>query len=281
MMEYTSANMAEGLRTEDVSRIAYQLLSAVAHCERHDVLHRDIKPDNIMFKANTKTAELRLIDFGCATMDKEKGKEHSTFAGTPFYISPEVFQRRYTTKADVFSVGVVLYVLVAGYPAECLQAAFNLLHKAKRDLKTLPGMPEHMPDTYYEMLDKMLIYRWKGRKSAKQLLDDEFVVFHQALQGKETTKKRAMKRTKSVVLSGTGEKAAMAFAFAKFERSVTTILATMLEREDIVSLLSQAGAKEGDGKLGVICVKDLKAILTSMGKSVWYVPYARALLIRV
>lgn len=226
MLEYTSKNMAEGLRTEDVSRIAYQLLSAVDHCDKHNILHRDIKPENIMFKANTKTAELRLIDFGCSAMDEEKGKEHVTFAGTPFYISPEMFQKKYTTKTDVFSVGAVMYVLVAGYPAENLQAAFNLLQKSKRDLKTLPGMPEDMPDTYYDMLDKMLTYRWKGRKSAGEMLDDEFVLFHQALEGKGSNSKRmSMMRTKSVMLSGTGEKAAVAYGFMKFQRSGKSLFA--------------------------------------------------------
>ena len=177
------------------------------------------KPENVLFKANTKTAELRLIDFGCASMDEEKGQEHATFAGTPFYISPEMFQKKYTTKTDVFSVGVVLYVLVAGYPADKLQAAFNLLHKAKRDLKTLPGMPEDMPDTYYDMLDKMLTYRWKGRKSAGEMLaDDEFVNFHQELEGKATPKRGKLGRTQSIVLKGTGEKAALAFGFVQFQR---------------------------------------------------------------
>lgn len=49
----------------------------------NDMLLSQVKPENIMFKANTKTAELRLIDFGCATMDakEESGKVHSTFAG--------------------------------------------------------------------------------------------------------------------------------------------------------------------------------------------------------
>merc|ERR1712129_609573 len=124
-----------------------------------------------MFKANTKSAELRLIDFGCATLDlnNEIGKEHVTYAGTAFYNSPEMFKKRYTSKTDVFSAGVVLYVLVAGYPADRLQAAFNLLHKSKRDLKTLPGMPDGMPDTYYEMINKMLTYHWKSRKSAKEM----------------------------------------------------------------------------------------------------------------
>lgn len=173
-----------------------------------------------MFKANTKTSELRLIDFGCATMDETVDVEHITFAGTPFYISPEMFQKKYTTKTDVFSVGVALYVLVGGYPAADLQTAFNLLQKSKRDLKTLPGMPDNMPETYYEMLDKMLTYRYKGRKSAGEMLDDEFVLFHQHLEGDVPLKKRmSMKRTQSMLLTGSGEKAAIAFEFSKFERS--------------------------------------------------------------
>mmetsp|Transcript_18866 Transcript_18866/g.39697 ORF Transcript_18866/g.39697 Transcript_18866/m.39697 type:complete len:476 (-) Transcript_18866:331-1758(-) len=275
MLEYVGTNMADGLRTEDVSRIAYQLLSAIDHCDRHNVLHRDIKPENIMFKANSKTAEMRLIDFGCATMDSsdERGKEHATFAGTPFYISPEMFQKVYTSKTDVFSAGVVLYVLVAGYPAERLQEAFNLLHKAKRDLKMLPGMPESMPDTYYEMLDQMLVYRFKGRKSAGDLINNEFVTFHQTLGGGAKKPKRGsgMERTKSVLLSGTGEKAAAAFGFVKFQRSLTTILATLLDRPAILSLISFCEAevsldKKADDKLGVISVKSIKTILETMKK---------------
>lgn len=104
------------------------------------------KPENIMLTHNGKDAELRLIDFGCAS-NVDADAEHVTFAGTPFYNSPEMFQKKYTSRADVFSSGVVLYVLIAGYPADRLQAAFNLLHKSRRDLKTLPGMPEGMPDT--------------------------------------------------------------------------------------------------------------------------------------
>lgn len=267
MLEYTSNIMAEGLRTEEVSRIAYQLVAAVDHCDRHNILHRDIKPENIMFKANTRTADLRLIDFGCATIDSEadRGKEHITFAGTPFYLSPEMFQKKYTSKTDVFSIGVVLYVLVAGYPAQSLQAAFNLLQKANRDLKTLPGMPEDMPETYYEMLEKMLVYRWKGRKSARELLDDEFLLFHQSLDKKMT-------RTQSVVLKGTGENAAAAFGFVKFQRSITLLLVAMLDRKDVLSLLSYIEQRVSlddnlDSKLGVIEVKQIKSILQTMGKT--------------
>ncbi|KAL3763467.1 hypothetical protein ACHAW5_002719 [Stephanodiscus triporus] len=278
MLEYTSKNMAEGLRMEDVSRIAYQLLSALDHCDRHNILHRDLKPQNIIpppslhtrFKANTKTAELRVIDFGCGIMDDSKGKEHATFAGTPFLISPEVFQKKYTSKTDIFSAGVVLYVLVAGYP-ENLDYAFDILHSANRDLKTLPGMPKDMPDTFYEMLDKMLLHDWRGRNSAAEMLRDEFVAFYHALVGNGPNRVK-MRRTSSMILSGTGEKAALAFGSLNFQRSVTTIMASMMSKTDLLTLLSAVEKKTSssgnvENKLAVIKVVDLRSILEAMVKT--------------
>lgn len=240
-----------------------------------------------MFKTNAKDSELRLIDFGCATMDSTKGITHTTFSGTPFYISPEVFQKEYTNKTDVFSVGVVLYVLVAGYPAAELQAAFNILHKAKRDLRTLPGMPSSdvMPETYFDMLDKLLTYRYKSRKSADEMLEeDDFVLFHQEQEEQvDDVKKRrisssrraTMKKTASVILTDTGQKAALAYGFTKFQRSLTTILATLLNHEDIKALLGnvEAHLEKGDvgldKKLAVLKVDDLIQIIKSMGKKEW------------
>lgn len=151
MMEYVTNAYPGGIRTEDASRIAYQLLSAVDHCAKHNVIHRDIKPENIMFKTTERGAELRLIDYGSGTMDDDQSLTnapdkttattrtadgadlltHTTFAGSAFYISPEVFQRTYTQRADIWSAGVTLYVLVAGYPADVLQKAFNQLQKAR------------------------------------------------------------------------------------------------------------------------------------------------------
>eukprot|EP00986_Skeletonema_menzelii_P019418 scaffold27971_cov303-Skeletonema_menzelii.AAC.1 len=71
MMPYVSKAFQDtgGLRTEDVSRISYQLWSAVNHCANHNVIHRDIKPENVMFCNTKKESELRLIDFGSGTYD--------------------------------------------------------------------------------------------------------------------------------------------------------------------------------------------------------------------
>lgn len=89
MMEYIS-KQEEDLRTDDVSRIAFQMLDAVNHCATHNIIHRDIKPENIMFVTPSSGSDLRLIDFGSGTAKNVDGL-HATFAGSPFYLSPEMF----------------------------------------------------------------------------------------------------------------------------------------------------------------------------------------------
>lgn len=100
MMEYVST-LTEDLRTEDISRISYQLLNAVDHCQKHNVIHRDLKPENIMFLTDQPNSELRLIDFGLSTNRVVDGV-HTTYSGTPFYNSPEMFKNKYTFKTDVW-----------------------------------------------------------------------------------------------------------------------------------------------------------------------------------
>jgi len=299
MMPYVTGAYPDGIRTEDASRIAYQLLSALDHCCAHGVIHRDIKPENIMFTTPERGAELRVIDYGSGTIDEpsafnkdkimeESGLEkapaksaadnlitHTTFAGSAFYISPEMFNRTYTQRTDVWSAGVTLYVLVAGYPADELQKAFNMMQKSKnRDLRNLPGMPD-MPDSYFEMLDQLLTYKHKNRKSAGEIMGCEFVRFHQDMDGDDdggaeigltiaesgddvglsladvaataaagggtgSTRNgstRGKGNTQSILIEGSVRKHAAYLEYGKFERALTTLLATMLTFEDLTRLL--------------------------------------------
>jgi serine/threonine protein kinase len=259
MMEYV-ANREEDLRTEDVSRIAFQLLSAVDHCSKCHIIHRDIKPENIMFQDPTPQAEIRLIDFGSGTMDPPRvdGEEpiiHQTFAGSAFYISPEMYQRTYTDKTDVWSVGATLYVLVAGYPAEKLQKAFNILQTSKnRNLKSLPNLPEEMPESFYELLENLLTYRHKRRPSAGDMIKSEFVQFHKeheecgmlsleevaaAAAAQSTTTKPSSLRTTSISLKGSVDRHNLFLGFKKYERSLTALLATMLTKKELQNLIDR------------------------------------------
>ena len=88
-----------------------KLLGAICHMHSQGIMHRDIKPENIML---TSDNELKFIDFGLAKRFV-KNKELKTIAGTPHYIAPEVIEGHYTDKCDMWSLGVILYVMMCGY----------------------------------------------------------------------------------------------------------------------------------------------------------------------
>ena len=90
----------------------YQVLSAIKHCHAQGVIHRDIKPENILV---TESDNIRLIDFGLSKTSNAL-KEIQQIAGTPFYIAPEIIEKKpYGSKADLWSIGVVMYILLSGY----------------------------------------------------------------------------------------------------------------------------------------------------------------------
>ncbi|KAL3939252.1 MAG: hypothetical protein SGARI_001441 [Bacillariaceae sp.] len=288
------ARQEDDLRTDDVSRVSFQLLSAIDHCAKHDIIHRDIKPENIMFRSPSPGSDLRLIDFGSGTDQVVEGT-HSTFAGSAFYISPELYQRTYNTKTDVWSVGVCLYVLVAGYPANKLQRAFNLLQANDRKLKALPNMPDDMPDSFYSLMEELLVYKYKQRKDAGEQLNQEFVQFHKDAFSVENIMLEAANpnqdgtvggksRTQSLAIRGSVGRHSMFLDYQRFERSLTTLLATVLtkkELEHFVNTVHETLKKEAEEEkelipqldvverksLDIIKVSKMKEILQNEGNN--------------
>lgn len=96
-----------------------QLLSAVNYMHQNNVVHRDLKPENIVFVTppgtNMKDAKIKIIDFGTAET-VSAGKVLTARVGSPYYVAPEVLAQSYDLKCDVWSCGIILYVLLSGYP---------------------------------------------------------------------------------------------------------------------------------------------------------------------
>ncbi|CAA0835877.1 CBL-interacting serine/threonine-protein kinase 14 [Striga hermonthica] len=111
------AKVARGRFSEDLSRNYFrQLISAVAHCHSRGVFHRDLKPENLLLDENW---ELKITDFGLSAVvgqARPDGLLH-TLCGTPAYVAPEILAKKgYDgAKVDVWSCGVILFVLNAGY----------------------------------------------------------------------------------------------------------------------------------------------------------------------
>jgi calcium-dependent protein kinase len=101
------------------SRIIKQVVSAIKHLHDKNICHRDLKPENILFESKSKEAEVKLIDFGLAKYFTNKGADTpmmKTRIGTPYYMAPEVLEGSYDETCDMWSIGVITYCLLCGYP---------------------------------------------------------------------------------------------------------------------------------------------------------------------
>ena len=145
-----------------------QIMSGLAHCHRFGIVHRDIKPDNIFFDFR---GNLKIGDFGSAAWLGELGTVDG-LVGTPYYIAPEVVMGgAYNEKVDVWSAGVVLYVLLAGVPpfyGETVEEIFESvlrgnLRFATRNFRSFSAEAK-------DLLRKMICRDVSRRLSAEQVL---------------------------------------------------------------------------------------------------------------
>ncbi|XP_067208832.1 calcium/calmodulin-dependent protein kinase type II alpha chain isoform X9 [Linepithema humile] len=101
----------------DASHCIQQILESVHHCHHNGVVHRDLKPENLLLASKAKGAAVKLADFGLAIEVQGEAQAWYGFAGTPGYLSPEVLKKEpYGKPVDIWACGVILYILLVGYP---------------------------------------------------------------------------------------------------------------------------------------------------------------------
>ena len=161
--EQSNQNFSEKIAAGYMKELFY----AINHCHAQDIVHRDIKPDNIMITDNNT---VRLIDFGLSKATRNK-KNFTTVAGTPYYMSPEVLNGSYGKEADIWSLGVVLYTLVSGYLPFQGNSAPEVFRKIKDasfhfNHKEFESVSEECKD----LIRRLLVSNAGQRLSGKQAL---------------------------------------------------------------------------------------------------------------
>ena len=159
--QYTERAAAELLRT---------IVQIVHSCHSMGVMHRDIKPENFLLLSKDEDAPLKATDFGLSVFFKE-GEVLRDIVGSAYYIAPEVLKRRYGPEADIWSVGVMLYIFLAGVPpfwAENENGIFTAILRGQLDLASEPW--PHISPGAKDLVRKMLNINPKDRLTAFQVL---------------------------------------------------------------------------------------------------------------
>jgi len=154
---------------KDAARTAYEMLLAIGYLHAKDIVHRDIKLENFMY--GTKDGQLKLIDFGFSRAHKPDNKKLRMVAGTSAYMAPEVLDGSYDRKCDLWSLGVVMFVLLVGhYPFDPHDP--NLQANIKSCAYTLPPAES---DPAKHGLSELLTTCWDDSTDARPAMKDILV----------------------------------------------------------------------------------------------------------
>ncbi|XP_031655614.1 calcium/calmodulin-dependent protein kinase type II subunit gamma isoform X11 [Oncorhynchus mykiss] len=161
----------------DASQCINQILESVQHIHQHDIVHRDLKPENLLLASKMKGAAVKLADFGLAIEVQGDQQAWFGFAGTPGYLSPEVLRKdAYGKPVDIWACGVILYILLVGYPPFWDEDQHKLYQQIKAGAYDFPS-PEWDTVTpeAKNLINQMLTINPSKRITADQALKHPWI----------------------------------------------------------------------------------------------------------
>ncbi|XP_047194689.1 calcium/calmodulin-dependent protein kinase type II delta 1 chain isoform X23 [Hippoglossus stenolepis] len=161
----------------DASHCIQQILESVNHCHVNGIVHRDLKPENLLLASKLKGAAVKLADFGLAIEVQGDQQAWFGFAGTPGYLSPEVLRKDpYGKPVDMWACGVILYILLVGYPPFWDEDQHRLYQQIKAGAYDFPS-PEWDTVTpeAKDLINKMLTINPAKRVTATDALKHPWI----------------------------------------------------------------------------------------------------------
>lgn len=185
----------------DAAELMNHLLGCINYCHQQNLVHRDLKPENILLEENMEMDDMKVIDFGLASFfSGESGNKLKESVGTIYYMAPEVLNKSYDAKCDVWSCGVIAYILLSGSPPFDGETDPDI-EKAilKGDFKFKGRVWDAVTDDAMDFIQDLLTYDPIDRPTAAQALQ------HPWLQSNRTKvsgafKKRASDSTRSFLV---------------------------------------------------------------------------------
>jgi len=166
--------------TENIAaNIMQQMIRAVYYMHELHVVHRDLKPENYLFLNSNRIENntLKLIDFGLSAKFTD-GQVLTTKAGTPYYVAPQVLQGRYDKSCDMWSIGVMMYVLLCGYPPFYADSDGDVLRLVQKGKYSFNDGWKNISKDAKDLIAKMLVMDPEKRLTAAQAVTAEWVVNH-------------------------------------------------------------------------------------------------------
>ncbi|KAF7148277.1 hypothetical protein RHSIM_Rhsim03G0018400 [Rhododendron simsii] len=247
--------VARGHYTERAAAVVTKtIVEVIVMCHKHGVMHRDLKPENFLFANKKETAPLKAIDFGLSVFFKP-GETFNEIVGSPYYMAPEVLKRNYGPEIDVWSAGVILYILLCGVPpfwAETEQGVAQAIIRSVVDFKRDPW--PKVSDNAKDLVKKMLDPDPKRRLTAQQVLE------HTWLQN--------AKKAPNVPLGETVRARLKQFAVMnKLKKRALKVIAEHLSAEDAAGLKQGFQVMDVNNK-GKINIDELRIGLLKLGHQI-------------
>jgi calcium-dependent protein kinase len=193
---YDRVQFGNSLSEKDAARAMKQILSAIYYCHERNIVHRDLKLENIVYESKSEDAILKIIDFGNSKfMSTPSTLKHHY--GTVYYVAPEVLKGAYTEKCDVWSCGVILYMLLSGKPP------FDGPDDETIEKRVMTGTYNFHDEKWKEVspdakifIQRMMNLDVNKRYSAEQCLDDPW--FQRMFADQEVNKPLALTALKNL-----------------------------------------------------------------------------------
>ncbi|TVU20110.1 hypothetical protein EJB05_36303, partial [Eragrostis curvula] len=231
-----------------------EIVSVVHSCHSMGVMHRDLKPENFLFLSKAEDSPLKATDFGLSVFFKP-GEQFRDLVGSAYYVAPEVLKRRYGAEADIWSAGVILYILLSGVPpfwAENEDGIFDAVLRGHIDFSSEPW--PSISNSAKDLVKKMLRQDPKERLTAAEILRHPWIREDGEAPDKplDITVIGRMKQFR---------------AMNKLKKVALKVVAENLSEEEIVGLKEMFKSLDTDSS-GTITLEELRTGLPKLGTKI-------------